>query len=339
VSDPITNIASLNEAPATLPVGADIATPRVKQPYSDQGSIGWSHQLNQATAIDVDFVHSDGHDLGVRIRPNQRDTSPTGPRHYSTLLAPFGTFSNANFRLTLPKGRSRFDGINFGIRRRMQQHFSYNAWYSLSQTKSLNGAGVDELSFANIQNHLDPFGDIQYGPAGRTDSRHRFTLSAVLELPKGFQLAPIYRFRSALPLNITEGVDVNQNGDNTDIATEAFAYEGLDSNHNPIFKSIGPCTTINCGRGAALSTMNLRVSKSFRLAGSARVEAIGEVFNLTNALNPGGSRPDTGFNGQRFLGTVANKTPNPDFMRPNFYSGDFQQPEQRIGQIGLRFTF
>jgi len=30
---------------------------------------------------------------------------------------------------------------------------------------------------------------------------------------------------------------------------------------------------------------------------------------------------------------------NPDFMRPTAYSGDFQQPEQRIGQIGLRFSF
>ena len=32
--------------------------------------------------------------------------------------------------------------------------------------------------------------------------------------------------------------------------------------------------------------MNLRVSKSFRLFGNYRVEAIGEVFNLFNAKNP-----------------------------------------------------
>ena len=39
------------------------------------------------------------------------------------------------------------------------------------------------------------------------------------------------------------------------------------------------------------------------------------------------------------LGTVASSSPNPDFMRPTVYSGDFQQPEQRIGQIGFRFSF
>jgi len=26
-------------------------------------------------------------------------------------------------------------------------------------------------------------------------------------------------------------------------------------------------------------------------------------------------------------------------MRPQNYSGDFQQPEQRVGQIGFRFSF
>jgi hypothetical protein len=98
-------------------------------------------------------------------------------------------------------------------------------------------------------------------------------------------------------------------------------------------KDLGACTTINCGRGAALTSVSLRVSKSFRLMGTARVEAIGEVFNLFNALNPGG------FIVTRYTGTVTAKTANADFLRPTVYSGDFQQPEQRIGQIGFRFTF
>jgi outer membrane receptor protein involved in Fe transport len=333
VSDPISNIAGLNEATGALPVGSDIVTPRVRQPYSDQYSLGWSHQLDVATAIDVDYVHSDGHDLGMRPRLNQRDTSPTGPRHYSVLLSQFGSFSPANFRINISTGKSRYDGVTFGIRRRMQQHAQFNAWYSLSKAKSLGGNGVDELSAANIQQHLDPLGAVQYGPSGRTDARHKATVSALIELPLGLQVAPIFRYRSALPVNITEGVDLNQNGDNTDISAEAFRFDGLDSSHNPITKAIGACKTINCGRGAALSTFSLRVSKAFRLPWNSRIEAIGEVFNLFNAKNP------SGFIGRRYLGTIANKTVNPDFMRPTVYSGDFQQPEQRIGQVGLRFSF
>ena len=30
---------------------------------------------------------------------------------------------------------------------------------------------------------------------------------------------------------------------------------------------------------------------------------------------------------------------NPDFLRPTNYAGDFTQLEQRVGQIGFRFTF
>jgi hypothetical protein len=57
------------------------------------------------------------------------------------------------------------------------------------------------------------------------------------------------------------------------------------------------------------------------------------VFNLFNAINPGV------FIGQRFIGTIANPLPNPDFMRPTGYAGDFRAGEQRVGQIGFRFTF
>ena len=101
------------------------------------------------------------------------------------------------------------------------------------------------------------------------------------------------------------------------------------------------CSSDLCGRGTPFSQLNLRVSKGFRIARTARIEAIAEVFNLFNALNPGGSSSAgaTGFTGRRFTGTLANKTANPDFMRPLTYAGDFQQPEQRVGQIGFRFSF
>jgi len=333
VNDPISNIESLNEAGGALPLNSHIASPRIKQPYSDQVSMGWSHQLDAATAIDVDYVHSDGKDLGWRPALNQRDGNPSGPRHYSVLLAQFGTFSPASFTIDISNGKSRYDGVNFGIRRQERHHIGFTAWYSLSQAKGTTGNGADELSTGNIVNHLDPFADVQFGPSGRTDARHRTTIAGTIGLPFDIQVAPIFRYRSALPVALTEGVDLNQNGANTDLPAEAFAFNGFDADHNPIVKDIGPCKTINCGRGAALSTFSLRVSKSIRLTGTARVAVIGEVFNLFNALNPGG------FNGRRELGTLASPTANPDFLRPTVYSGDFQQPEQRIGQIGFRFSF
>jgi hypothetical protein len=61
-----------------------------------------------------------------------------------------------------------------------------------------------------------------------------------------------------------------------------------------------------------------------------RIQAIAEVFNLFNAKNP-----NTFVTG-RLLGTGA---ANARFMTPNEFAGDFQNPEQRLGQVGFRFTF
>ena len=76
--------------------------------------------------------------------------------------------------------------------------------------------------------------------------------------------------------------------------------------------------------------MNLRMSYNLRLFGTARAELIGEVFNLFNAKNPGG------FNTAQF--TTAGAA-NSGFMQPTTFAGDFQAGEQRVGQIGFRFSF
>jgi len=77
--------------------------------------------------------------------------------------------------------------------------------------------------------------------------------------------------------------------------------------------------------------LNLRVSRSFKALGLTHVEAIAEVFNLFNAKNP--SLPLT----TRRLS--ANGAPLSSFMQPTAFAGDFQQPEQRVGQLGFRVTF
>jgi hypothetical protein len=101
-------------------------------------------------------------------------------------------------------------------------------------------------------------------------------------------------------------------------------------------KDVGVCETFNCGRGAWFNQVNVRVSKGFPLGSSrARIEAIGEVFNLFNSSNPSGFNPG-GAATPRLLGTGA---ANPNFLQPTAFAGDFQQPEQRVGQIGFRFSF
>jgi len=332
VADPVSNIQSLNEAGGALPLNRHVASPRIKQPYTDQISAGWSHQLDNATVLDVDYVHVKGSDIGWRPRLNARHPGQTVRPLAQLGIVP----SPEDVAIAISAGRSRHDGLSVGVRRRMTHGVQLSAWYSLSESLSTTGNSGDELDITNIQNSADPFNDVQFGPARRSDARHRATISAILQMPYGIQVSPIWRYRSALPVNIVEGIDLNADGVNDDIPARAYAFDGVGK---PA-KDIGECTTINCGRGAGLSQINLRVSKSFVITQGLRVEAIAEVFNLLNTKNPSGFGPFTNSQDKRLVINADGTTsPNPTFLQPTTYAGDFQEPEQRVGQIGFRVVF
>jgi hypothetical protein len=153
----------------------------------------------------------------------------------------------------------------------------------------------------------------------------------------GFRVAPILIYRSALPVFQGEGVDLNLDGELNDLPARALAFDGFDGNGVVKTKDIGACTKINCGRGPAFSQLNLRVSRTFPLFGHANIEAIGEIFNMFNAINPANieNTISSVLQTVRLVGGAA----NPTYMQPTRFAGDFQQPEQRVGQIGFRFTF
>ena len=66
---------------------------------------------------------------------------------------------------------------------------------------------------------------------------------------------------------------------------------------------------MNCGRGYYQTQTNLRLSKCFNLGGRAHVEAIGEIFNLFNNINPSGFRA-------RVI-VPATGAPDPDLLQPD----------------------
>jgi hypothetical protein len=329
IGQPIANILSQNQADtSTVPLFGQWTDPRLQIPYTRQTAIGWSHQLMPSTVFTFDFVNAQGRDLNVRARIN---TFPIGQAGTTRRLAFTGLTPNAiGTRPAISAGHSEYTAAIFGLKRRMMRGIDFTATYTLGSGKSTIGTAADELNANNLQDASLLYDDPKVnGPNTRTDSRHQGTLAGVF-MVKGFNIAPIFIFRSALPVAITEGLDTNQNGERNDIPATAYQFVGLNSDGTVNVKEIGTCETWACGRGAWRTQLNLRVSHSFRIMGAARIEAIGEVFNLMNAKNP------SGFVTTRLLGTGA---PNTDFLRPQNYSGDFQQPEQRVGQIGFRFSF
>ena len=321
IGQPVSNIASQNDAGA-LPYYGQWVDPRLKMPRTMQTALGWSHQLSPSTVVTADFVRSNGRHLNTRTVIN---TYIPGTR--TRRLAFLNLTPNASgTRGAISVAESEYTAGVFGFKRRMSRGFDLTATYTLGQAKSNLGNGTDELNVDVLQDHTLLFDDPRtFGPAGRTDARHRGTIASVIDI-KGFTIAPMFIFRSRLPVAIIDGVDLNIDSVRNDLPQRAYQF--TDTGQAP--KDIGACDTWNCGRGAWRTQLNLRLSKGFPLGGRTRIEVIGEIFNLFNAVNP-----STFITGQR-LGTGE---PNPDFMQPTEFSGDFQNPEQRVGQIGFRFSF
>ena len=160
-----------------------------------------------------------------------------------------------------------------------------------------------------------------YGP----DLAHRRAAPgslAMVWLVKGFTIAPTYFYRSPLPVS-----DHHRRGHEPQRREQRHPgarlpvhgrRPGAEGHRRVRDLELRP-------RRAAHADEPPRLDRLPAGPGSARLEAIGEVFNLLNAKNPASTSSPT----RRAR----------CFMQPNAFAGDFQQPEQRVGQIGFRFTF
>ena len=327
-SDPLSTIAHLNTVDTSRPpLLGQVVSPRLEQPYTYQTNVGWSHQLTDSTALQADYVRVQGRDLNIRFRPNYF-VPGTNVRELADLtLSP----NNQNVRIATSIGESDYHGLILGVRRRMSRGVDLTGSYTLSKATSTIGTANDELDQNYIQDVQSPLAGVQNAPSIRTDARHRVSISAVVQAPWGIQVAPFFLYRSGLPVFTFEGLDTNGDGNVNDITPRAYKYTGLNDDGTASFEETGACESVNCSRRAPLSQLNVRFSKSFELGGRVRLEAIGEVFNLLNAKNPAWNLTT-----RRLSATGA---PLASFMQPTAFAGDFQQPEQRVGQIGFRVTF
>jgi hypothetical protein len=325
-SDPLSTIASLNTVNTSLPpLGGQVQSPRLEQPYTRQANIGWAHQLNPATSLTADYVRLDGRDQNTRLRVN---TLVNSRRYLADLAVQPNSIA---FRTAISKSTSLYEALIIGLNRRMSHRLDVSASYTLAGATSNIGSASDETDANLIQDARDPFAPVQNAPSTRTDARHRVSLTAIVEGPAGINIAPIFLYQSALPTHTFEGLDLNADGTVNDKTASAYRYTGLNADGTATFKQDGSCDTVNCSWRAPFSQLNLRVSRAFHVTGSARVEAIAEVFNLFNAKNP--SIP---LMTRRLSGAGV---PLTSFMQPTAFAGDFQQPEQRVGQVGFRITF
>jgi hypothetical protein len=119
---------------------------------------------------------------------------------------------------------------------------------------------------------------------------------------RGFQLSYIFSYGSSLPFNIVTGADRN-----------------FDTNVND--RPVG--VSRNSGRGFDFASLDLRLSRRFRLSEKMQLETLVEGFNVLNRANL--QLPNNTF------GTGA--TPLPSFGKATAAA------DPRQLQLGLRLSF
>ncbi len=330
-----------------------IMDPDYQNPYTQQWNVGYAWQFNNYSVLEVDFVHVLGlhESKTVNINPTlamflaANGAEITG-RPLTAALTAAGQPALGRIDLEASVGRSRYDGMNVNYRRRLHRSLSVNATYTLSRALAYNG---NSAAFRNRA--WDPFAlfaPYELGPTPN-DSRHRLSLSGVVNLPGGFQLAPIVQAETARPYTAGYGtaadvlgvgagrgtshvVVFNDSPDDLTATLRAFGDPAASNANRVQYRNClraGRCTQapFNNVRGQPFFNVDLRVSKNFRFKESLNLTTFFQMFDLTNRANFGNN-----FVTDVRLSTFG--TPNA-FITP---SGNVL-PHSFAGEFGVRFAF
>ena len=233
---------------------------------SRQASIEVEHQIGRLTTVSVGYSHIRSSNLLMAINRNVPACLPTGNSNACRPIAQYGNDSRYS-----SAGSSTYHGLVVTLVQRPSRWGSYRATYTLS--KAMNDVG--EFFFSGPIDPLDVSKDW-----GRSDNdrRHMFVLAGSVNTPMrgarnawqlithGFQLSAMLQAYSAAPFNITSGVTTLQGTAGRPIVNGSFIAR-------------------NSGIGDGFASLGMRVSRTIPLGHSLRLEAIAEVFNVTNAVN------------------------------------------------------
>ena len=323
-----------------------------RNPVAEEFNGGYSWALNPNTAIEVEYTHVLGlhENKTINIDEKVPVASRTPECCYRPLDAAFvaaGQPRLGSVRTDESINRSHYDGANFTFRQRMNHHFSINANYTLAWAYSYDGGGGTYRNYP--RNAYNPFASYEWGP-DFNDERHHVTLSGIVDLPKGFQLAPIMQFGSARPYNVTDsGSPLNTGGgtfpavvvpSNNPTNYLAFAPANFGSSgaantaaQNCFYGINGVaqgCTIAKYDplRGDPFFELDMRLAKNVKFGDRMNLQLVAQAFNLTNRANYGNNFGNSTASVATFGHPVGFINPSSTII-----------PHALWGELGARFTF
>jgi hypothetical protein len=299
--------------------GINIIDNGLQNPMIQQSNIGVQREIGRDFVLRVDYLHNFGtHFIIGRTIGSVFNPVVGGPDLVKNLESSVKT---------------KYDGLLLSFEKRLSHHYQFRAAYTLS--KMFNYANDDQIPFSN--GPIDPNNlQLEYGPAPN-DQRHRFVFSGVFNLPYGFSLAPIFTLASGVPMDILlpDGssripqLQRNAGGRLFHTAAELNNFIKQLNASGGVGGQPLPLVANDARFTDNFSSLDLRLSRPFKIRDRVTIEPVAEVFNLFNVTNVLGVS-NVNYSGfSNVLVRDSNDPANPGYLR----SSNFGQPVTTAGGV------
>lgn len=290
------DISAILAGGAPLQLGTVIPDDFV-QSYALNTTIGTAWQLGRAASLDLDYVHSYAdHQTGFTDRniPPNETISATNPRPVSEFAQ---VWMLENFT------KSWYDALETQFRLNVPGSGRLQASYTLSRSY------LDGVDFFNtVRGTQRTPRERGYSPS---DQRHNLTAAAAFPLPWQLEVSAILKLISGSPMPVQAGAGLDLDGDRSPTGDRppglaiTVGRENVEETLRIInaFRAGLTLPPINSDllRLDPYRSLDMRITKVFRVQARQRLELTLEAFNLTNHVNYNSASVNRNLNSPAFL--------------------------------------
>jgi hypothetical protein len=349
-------------------VGFSAEDPNIRSAYLYQYNLGIQRRIGQSFSLEVDYIGSSGHKLGLFIDQNQpkvivNDPTKPGNTAPNVQIYPYPVFAAIGTGKDI--GNSNYNGMVATAKYISRRGYFVQASYTVSKSIDYNSAffgSTGELGGVDDANHIN----LERGPSS-FDTRQRMVVVYNLNLPVGpghalfgwnnpvsrqvfggWQVSGITSAQTGQPFTVfntaTDYSGFNQTDDRPDVVGTGRLTQNNSNPDNAFdtgyFSKTPPTGRVGTsGRnqyyGPGVVNYDLTASKAFALKGErVKLQFRADFFNIlnhTNFANPVNNESSASFG--KITQTVGSATAT----SVGTTAGPFGGPRQI--QLALRLAF
>jgi len=269
-----------------------------------QNSIGFQHQIGNTTAVEADYVYSQGrNEKDVISNMNLTYNPATGANYPFSDIAhraypDFGAIS-----MLVRMGRSSYHALQTAVTKRFSNHWQGSATYTLSGLWDAFPVAFAGINPAPIKTTPDLGGEWSLSSG---DLRHRAVLNGIWEVGRGLQVSGVFYTGIGERATTTYGTDVRN----------IAGVGGPESSSRLRARVDGSIVPRNSFVQPPRRKADLRLQQKISLPHRVALEGIAELFNVFNSPN----------------WTITTVETSPQYLQKT-------AGQNRTAQLGFRITF